>query len=138
MPSARARRRASAVFVGLAMAAGALLAPLAAQPAGATAPAISDVRLTAVGSTTATIAWSTDIASDTQVAYGPTTAYGTTSTLNSTPTTSHTVALTGLGANRTYHFQVRSKDASGDLTAHPDRTFATALGATTAGSLTDT
>jgi hypothetical protein len=123
--------------VGLAVAAGMLLAPVSTQSAGAAAPAISNVRLTAVGSTTATIAWSTDIASDTQVAYGLTTAYGSTSALNSTPTTSHTVTLTGLGANRTYHFQVRSKDATGDLTAHTDRTFSTALGATTAGSLTD-
>ena len=45
--------------------------------------------------------------------------------------------LTGLAANRTYHFQVRSKDASGELTTYPDRTFSTALGATTAGTLTD-
>ena len=136
-PAARVRRRASAVLVGLLVATGTVLAPVSTQPAGAAAPAISDVRVTSVGATTATIAWRTDIASDTQVAYGLTTAYGSTSPLNSSPTTSHTATLTGLGANRNYHFQVRSKDASGDLAAYDDRTFSTALGTTTAGTLTD-
>lgn len=128
--------RPTAVIVSiLLLAAGVLLAPLGV-PAGATAPAISDIRVTA-GSTTATITWLTDIASDTQVAYGTTVAYGSTSPANATPTTTHTVTLTGLTANRSYHFQVRSRDPSGDLTASADRTFSTALGATTPGTLTD-
>ena len=114
-----------------------LLAPLATGPAGAAAPAISNVRVTTVGSTSATIAWDTNIASDTQVVYGLTTAYGSASALNATPTTSHSVDLTGLGANRSYHFQVRSRDSSGALTTYPDRTFSTPLGATTAGTQTD-
>ena len=136
-PPERVRRLASAVVVALAATTATLLAPVSTQPAGAVAPAISDVRVASVGATTATITWSTDIAADTQVAYGLTPAYGSTTPLNSSPTTSHTATLTGLGANRTYHFQVRSKDASGDLTVLPDRSFSTALGATTAGTLTD-
>lgn len=135
--TARARRSTSLILGFLLVAAGALLAPLGTGPAGAAAPAISDVRVVAAGATTATIAWSTDIASDTQVAYGTTAAYGSTSALVATPATSHSVTLSGLAANRTYHFQVRSRDAAGDLTASPDRTLSTALGTSTQGTLTD-
>lgn len=133
----RALRRRTSVVSALLVATAVLLVPLATGTARATAPAISDVRVTALGATTATIAWRTDIASDTQVAHGATSSYGSTSALVATPVTSHTVNLTGLVANRTYHFQVRSRDASGDLTTSADRTFTTSLGATTAGTLTD-
>lgn len=133
----RARRGTSSIVSALLVVTAVLLVPLATGTARATAPAISDVRVAALGATTATITWSTDIASDTQVAYGPTSAYGSTSALNAAPTTSHTVNLTGLMANRTYHFQVRSRDSSGDLTTSTNQTFTTALGATTAGTLTD-
>lgn len=130
--------RHAAIVLGVLLAATtALLAPLATGSASAAAPAISNVQITTVGATTATIAWDTDTASDTQVVYGLTTAYGSVSALNAAPTTSHSVNLTGLGANRTYHFQVRSRDSSGALTSYADRTFSTRLGATTAGSQTD-
>ena len=133
----RPRRRTSTVLSVLFAAAAVLVVPLAAGTARATAPAIADVRVATLGATAATITWRTDIASDTQVVYGATTAYGSASGLVATPTTSHTVNLTGLTANRTYHFQVRSRDASGDLTTSTDRTFTTALGVTTAGNLID-
>ncbi|PUA80216.1 hypothetical protein C7S10_13740 [Nocardioides currus] len=116
----------------------ALVVPMATTgSARGAAPAISNVRTTALGATTATVAWDTDIASDTQVAYGLTSGYGSTSTLNGTAVTSHAVNLTGLAANRSYHYQARSRDPGGDLTVSPDRTFSTPLGATTAGSQTD-
>lgn len=131
----RGNRTGLAVLLAVATA---MAFPLATTgTARGVSPAISNVRVSTLGAATATIAWDTDIASDTQVAYGPTAAYGSTSTLNTTATTSHTVNLTGLGANRSYHYQARSRDPGGDLTTSPDRTFATPLGATTAGTLTD-
>ena len=59
--------------------------------------------------------WTTDKAADSQVAYGTTDAYGLLSALVSTLTTSHTVNLTGLSASTTYHYQVLSRDANGNL-----------------------
>jgi hypothetical protein len=109
----------------------------AASPASATSPAISNIRLTALGTTSATIAWDTDIASDSQVVYGPTTAYGSSTTLNTAMVSAHAVNLTGLSANRSYHYQVKSRDAAGDLTTSADRSFGTPLGTTTAGASTD-
>jgi hypothetical protein len=107
-------------------------------PASAAGPTVSNVRVTALGTTTATIAWDTDIPSDTQVVYGLTAAYGSQTTLNTATVTSHTAGLTGLAANRSYHYQVRSRTAGGELTSSADRTFTTPLGATTAGGSTDT
>ena len=104
------RTRASALLCGLLS-----LSPAASvfgltSPASAAGPTLSNVRVSVLGATTATIAWDTDIASDTQVAYGPTAAYGSQTTLNTAMVTSHTANLTGLTANRTYHYQVRSRE----------------------------
>ena len=63
------RRRAIGVLMAPAFVIGAMVAALA-PPADAATAQISNVRLTALATTTATIAWDTDIASDTQVAYG--------------------------------------------------------------------
>ena len=135
-PIPAVRRRMAALLAAVLLATGA--AGLAAtSPAAAAGPTLSDVRLTALGTTTATIAWSTDIGSDTQVSYGLTAAYGSATTLNSAMVTSHTANLTGLSANRTYHYQIRSRNSGGELTTSPDRTFTTPLGATTAGGSTD-
>ncbi len=131
-----ARRRLVALLGAVLLATG--VASLAVTaPATAAGPTLSDVRVTVLGATTATIAWSTDVGSDTQVAYGPTATYGSSTTLNTAMVTSHTANLTGLSANRTYHYQVRSRTSAGELTTSPDRTFTTPLGATTVGGSTD-
>jgi hypothetical protein len=107
------------------------------SPASAAGPTLSNVRVSSLGTTTATIAWDTDTPADTQVSYGATSAYGSQTALVAAPVTAHTANLSGLSANRTYHYQVRSS-TSGGTTASPDRTFTTPLGATTAGGSTDT
>jgi hypothetical protein len=90
-----------------------------------TPPTISSVSSTSITSTGATITWTTNEASDTQVEYGTTTSYGLTTTLNSAMTTAHSQALTGLFASRLYHYRVKSKDASGNLSISGDFTFTT-------------
>jgi hypothetical protein len=72
-----------------------------------------------------TITWFTTERSSSQVAYGTTTAYGSTSTLNSNLTFFHSVTITGLDANTMYHFDVMSRDASGNLATSADATFTT-------------
>jgi type VI protein secretion system component Hcp len=85
-------------------------------PADTTAPVISAVTSTGVTSTGATINWTTNEASDSQVQYrvqGTTTWLNT--ALNTTLVTSHSAVLSGLNASTVYEYQVKSKDAAGNL-----------------------
>lgn len=61
----------------------------------------------------ADITWTTNVPADTQVQYGLTPSYGSSSTLNPALVTSHTVTLSGLSFNTTYHYRVRSASAGG-------------------------
>jgi hypothetical protein len=72
-----------------------------------------------------TIHWDTSTASDTQVAYGLTASYGTLTPLQPALVTEHTAQLGPLEASKTYHYQVLSRDASGQLVVSTDRTFTT-------------
>jgi len=90
-------------------------------------PSISNITVT-VADTYATISWQTSKASLTWLLYGTTTSYGlekkTTSYL-----TSHSVSLSGLTPETTYHYQIKSKDSSGNIGSYTDKTFTTlALG----------
>ncbi len=105
-------------------------------PVDTQAPVISNVVSSGITTSSATITWSTNEASDTQVEYGATTSYGALSTLNPALVTGHSVALTGLTANTTYHYRVRSKDAAGNLALGSDFTFQTSP--VTGGTITRT
>ena len=95
-------------------------------PPDTTPPVISGVSSSNVTSNSARITWTTNEASDTQVEYGKTTSYGSSTTLNGSMVTSHSQMLSGLSANTTYHYRVKSKDAAGNLATSPDYTFKTA------------
>ncbi len=87
------------------------------------APAISSVSaLTAA--TTATISWNTDEAASSTVNFGLSPSYGSASS-SAALVTSHSVKLAGLMASTTYHFQVRSADAAGNVSTSNDYTFTT-------------
>jgi glucose/arabinose dehydrogenase len=88
-------------------------------------PVISAVAASNLTASAATITWTTDEASDTQAEYGFDAAYGSLSPLNSALLTSHTVRLSGLASNTTYHYRVKSKDASSNLAMSGDFTFTT-------------
>jgi len=70
---------------------------------------ISGIELASIGTSTVTIAWTTDLPSDSQVEYGDSDNLGSLTTLSSTPTTSHSVTITGLTPNTNYIFRVKSK-----------------------------
>jgi len=88
-------------------------------------PVISAVAAANITSTSAQITWKTDEAGDSQVQYGLTTGYGSQSPLQATSVTAHSVTLNNLNANTTYHYRVKSKDATGNLAVSSDFTFAT-------------
>ncbi|WP_297363875.1 NAD(P)H-dependent oxidoreductase subunit E, partial [Thauera sp.] len=91
-------------------------------------PVISNVTSGNIASSSAQINWNTDEASTSQVEYGLTSSYGNVSPLNPALVTAHSVTLTGLNANTTYHYRVLSEDASGNLETSGNFTFTTSDG----------
>jgi hypothetical protein len=99
--------------------------------ADTTAPTISAVGSSGVGSTTATVTWTTSESADSQVFYrrqgDP--AYQQTA-LDATLATSHSEPLAGLAPSTTYEFYVSSADAAGNAaTSAPTQTFITGANA---------
>jgi phosphodiesterase/alkaline phosphatase D-like protein len=91
-----------------------------------TAPVISQVSATNITTTGATITWTTGEAATSQVEYGPTASYGSATTIDTNLVTGHSVSLTGLTAGTTYHYRVKSTDASSNEAISADFTFTTA------------
>ena len=111
-----------------------LLSPGTTTVADTTAPVITEISATDIGTTKATIRWTTDDLSSSQVQYGTTEAYGSVmpaqpdtdpSTGNSLGVIEHTVDLTGLELGTTYHYKVKSKNVDGLEGISPDKTFIT-------------
>jgi phosphodiesterase/alkaline phosphatase D-like protein len=88
-------------------------------------PVISNVASSAVTSSGATITWTTNEVTDSQVEYGLTTSYGSSTPLNTSLVTSHSMALSGLSASTTYHYRVKSKDATANQAVSGDYSFTT-------------
>ena len=79
------------------------------------APVISDVEVSRLYGTSATVTWTTDTASTSRVYYGtstPPAAYESSSDM----VTSHSIILTGLSTCSTYYFSVMSTDDIGSTT----------------------
>lgn len=92
-----------------------------------TAPVISDVTISDITYTKASISWTTNEAAYGQVVYGTTTSYGLFANIGASPisgTTDENV-LTGLSPGTTYHFQVTSVDKSKNVAKSDDYTFTT-------------
>jgi GH35 family endo-1,4-beta-xylanase len=78
--------------------------------------------LSAYGSGTVTIYWTTDQPSDSTVNYGTTTSYGS-SVHSGTLVTAHNVVLTGLASGTDYHYSVTSSATTGTSLPTPDAMF---------------
>ena len=85
---------------------------------------ISDVQATATD-TEAAITWTTNEFTNSSVAYGPTMAYEDGSVSDPAYVEDHSITLTGLTPNSTYHYQVTSEDMSANSVSSGDYTFAT-------------
>ncbi len=90
-----------------------------------TAPIISLVASSSISNTGATITWTTDENASSKVMYGATASYGSETALDSNMVMSHSAVLVGLTANTTYHYQVRSVDAAGNVALSADYMFTT-------------
>ena len=82
--------------------------------------------------TTAVVSWTTSSSANSRVDYGTTTAYGS-NVSNSTLVTSHSLTLTSLTCNTTYHYEITSVGSAGSAST-ADATFTTsACGITISG-----
>jgi peroxiredoxin/chitodextrinase len=88
-------------------------------------PTISGVKVLNITDSSATVTWETDMPTTSQIEYGTTSDYGLTTPPDNDFTTGHSVALTGLNPNTTYHFEVKSQDASGNEATSEAQTFTT-------------
>lgn len=95
-----------------------------------TTPIISNLAVNAIGTTTATVSWTTDANSTSQVFYGTSASYGSSTTLNTTATTTHSVALANLAEATLYHVQAVSTNSAGTATSS-DMVFVTQLTSST-------
>lgn len=101
------------------------------------APVISNVSVSNVSSSSVTISWTTNENSSSKVEYGSNDAYGNDKS-DGSMVTNHSITLTGLAANATYHYRVVSKDASGNKGTSSDGTFVTsAVADTTAPTISN-
>ena len=93
-----------------------------------TGPDIIHPNITSIASsttdTTATITWTTNELATSTLNFGTTTVYGTASS-SSISKTSHSFILSNLATSTTYHFQLSSWDAVGNLATSGDYTFTT-------------
>ncbi len=78
-----------------------------------------------IGSTTATIFWTTYKPATTQLIYGKTDSYGQTSPWDKALVLNHVVKLSGLEPGTTYHFRTKSLDRAGFVGSMKDLTFTT-------------
>lgn len=99
--------------------------PPQTPPPDITAPVISNVQITGITETAATVSWSLSEAGNGQVAYGASPSLGSLTSLESSYLTAHSQTITGLTAGVTYHVQIRSADAAGNLALSSIRTFTT-------------
>jgi hypothetical protein len=99
--------------------------PAPPNPPPAPAPVVSGVTATNITPNSAAITWTTNVLSDSQVEYGLTAGYGSQTPLNATLITSHVVTVSGLAANTTYNYRVKSRDAAGNLAVSGNQTFKT-------------
>jgi fibronectin type 3 domain-containing protein len=94
------------------------------QSVDTTDPAISMVAVVNITTAEATITWETDEFADSLVDYGPTNSYGL-SEFDPLLVLSHSVVLTSLAPETTYHYSVTSGDASANFSSSADQTFTT-------------
>ena len=96
-----------------------------APPPDTTALEVKNVSASSDTGTEAVITWATDKASSGQVEYGKTPQYGLTATSDEL-TTTHSITLSLLEPDTTYHYRVKSDDKAGNEALSSDNTFITA------------
>ena len=90
-----------------------------------TGPVLADITEMLVNESSATIQWATDEAADAKVQYGASTSLGTEKSAGE-KAVSHSILLTALNANATYHYTVASCDGLSNCNTSALKIFTTA------------
>lgn len=90
-----------------------------------TAPPIISAVTAFVTYNSVTIVWTTDEPATSQVEYGLTAVYGSSTPLDSVLVTSHSINISGLDPNTTYHYRVKARDGSTNEAISTSYTFTT-------------
>ena len=99
-------------------------------------PTISNILAVNITTDSAIVTWTTNQPSDSLIEYGETPAYGS-SISDEMMTSTHSMTITGLKSNTTYHFRVTSRNSFGLTSSSGDNTFATIKPPFTATTLGD-
>jgi len=94
-------------------------------------PLISGVEISNITDTESTVTWQTDKPATSQVEYGENESYSLITPPNEELTNCHSITLSNLKPNTSYHFRAKSKDAEGNEATSEGQTFIT-LGTITA------
>ena len=89
-----------------------------------TAPVLSNIVVSNITQSSATISWNTNESATSVLDYGLTTSYGT-NKMSAAFTQNHSFQLSGLQSGITYHFRIKSQDASANIATSTDQVFAT-------------
>ncbi len=100
-------------------------------------PQISNIVVSGISDSQATVSWDTDLSTNSVINYGTTTDYGQNKS-DSSYVQSHSLTISGLTANTTYHYDVSGADSSGNGSDAGDNTFVTAAAGSTTTSTTGT
>jgi len=91
-------------------------------------PKIYSILTNSITTDTTEVNWTTDELADSQVEYGLSNSYGQTTTISDpNGVISHFVQLGNLLASTTYHYRIKSKDPSGNLSVSADKIFKTPI-----------
>lgn len=89
------------------------------------AVAVSEVAVSDITSSSATITWLSDIQTSSIAYFGTSSEYGSVSAYDPAQVSEHSVVVTGLNPATTYHFQVAGDDGGGSIAYSLDNTFKT-------------
>ncbi|MDM8553386.1 FG-GAP-like repeat-containing protein [Desulfococcaceae bacterium HSG7] len=91
-----------------------------------TSPVISNISVTNIGTSTATIRWTTDEPANTSVEYSATPTYDAPLNVSDiSMVTEHSITLSGLQPNTTYYYRITSYDAAGNVATETGLSFTT-------------
>jgi hypothetical protein len=88
------------------------------------APDLSNIRVSKLRSDAATVQWATDEPATAKIEFGPDVGYGK-EVSSKEAKTAHSIPLTGLTGNATYHYRISATDAAGNRAVSGDYTFRT-------------
>ncbi len=90
-------------------------------------PVISDISISSLTATSATINWTTEEVANGEIEYGLTPAYDSVASFDPALSTNHQATISNLQPNTLYHYRIRSSDQVSNLAISPDNTFTTEL-----------